>query len=307
MRTALFLLLLLAVGAIPGSTFPQRSIDAGPHDAVHRRQPHRGQGPRRPRVLRGLRLAVVRRDLPAPLRLAHRVRPAPQPDPLAPGALDPAEGAPAARPPCGTPQHGGRRRRPRRSASGCAGPCGAGATACTPTTTRRCRRRRATSARPATSSSTWRSSASSSGSRGVTCSAGSGDVIVPEGETLANTLSRYDTFSPGPWVDVNDLEPWTLEARPARRRVRDRDQGPRAVRRPARLRGDDDLHPAGQRAGAARRPGQRPARDRRRHRLPPRQRLRAADHGARRRRAPSCTPSRRSSSRRTTTTPRSAR
>ena len=37
-----------------------------------------------------------------------------------------------------------------------------------------------------------------------------GDVIVPEGETLANTLSRYDTFSPGPWVDVNDLEPWTL-------------------------------------------------------------------------------------------------
>ena len=27
MRTALFLLLLLAIGAIPGSTFPQRSID----------------------------------------------------------------------------------------------------------------------------------------------------------------------------------------------------------------------------------------------------------------------------------------
>ena len=29
MRTALFLLLLLAIGAIPGSTFPQRSIDPG--------------------------------------------------------------------------------------------------------------------------------------------------------------------------------------------------------------------------------------------------------------------------------------
>ena len=27
MRTALFLLLLLAVGAVPGSVFPQRSID----------------------------------------------------------------------------------------------------------------------------------------------------------------------------------------------------------------------------------------------------------------------------------------
>ncbi|WP_392543181.1 cytochrome c biogenesis protein ResB [Oryzobacter telluris] len=37
-----------------------------------------------------------------------------------------------------------------------------------------------------------------------------GDVIVPEGEPFANTLSRYDTFSPGPWVDVNDLEPWVL-------------------------------------------------------------------------------------------------
>lgn len=37
-----------------------------------------------------------------------------------------------------------------------------------------------------------------------------GDVILPVGQTFANTLSRYDTFSPGPWVDVNDLEPYTL-------------------------------------------------------------------------------------------------
>ncbi len=37
-----------------------------------------------------------------------------------------------------------------------------------------------------------------------------GDIILPVGKTFANTLSRYDTFSPGPWVDVNDLDPFTL-------------------------------------------------------------------------------------------------
>jgi len=37
-----------------------------------------------------------------------------------------------------------------------------------------------------------------------------GDVILPEGQTFANTLSRYDTFSPGPQVDAADLTPWTL-------------------------------------------------------------------------------------------------
>lgn len=37
-----------------------------------------------------------------------------------------------------------------------------------------------------------------------------GDVILPEGKTFANTLSRYDTFKPGAWVDVNGLRPWTL-------------------------------------------------------------------------------------------------
>ena len=37
-----------------------------------------------------------------------------------------------------------------------------------------------------------------------------GDVIVPVGQGFANTLSRYDTFSPGPWVDPEDLSPFTL-------------------------------------------------------------------------------------------------
>ncbi|WP_299446528.1 cytochrome c biogenesis protein ResB [uncultured Phycicoccus sp.] len=37
-----------------------------------------------------------------------------------------------------------------------------------------------------------------------------GDVILPVGQTFANTLSRYDTFSPGPWVDPTDLDPYTI-------------------------------------------------------------------------------------------------
>lgn len=37
-----------------------------------------------------------------------------------------------------------------------------------------------------------------------------GDVIVPVGQTFANTLSRYDTFNPGPQVDPTDLKPFTL-------------------------------------------------------------------------------------------------
>lgn len=37
-----------------------------------------------------------------------------------------------------------------------------------------------------------------------------GDVIVPVGQTFANTLSRFDTFSPGPWVDPGKLTPFTV-------------------------------------------------------------------------------------------------
>lgn len=37
-----------------------------------------------------------------------------------------------------------------------------------------------------------------------------GDVILPVGKTFANTLSRYDTFSPGPNVDPSRLAPYTL-------------------------------------------------------------------------------------------------
>ncbi|BDZ56724.1 cytochrome c biogenesis protein [Barrientosiimonas humi] len=38
-----------------------------------------------------------------------------------------------------------------------------------------------------------------------------GDVIVPEGTSFASTASRYDTLDPGPWVDVDGFSPWTLQ------------------------------------------------------------------------------------------------
>lgn len=37
-----------------------------------------------------------------------------------------------------------------------------------------------------------------------------GDAIVPEGQSLTNTLSSYGTFSPGPWVDTERLTPFTV-------------------------------------------------------------------------------------------------
>ena len=37
-----------------------------------------------------------------------------------------------------------------------------------------------------------------------------GDVIVPVGKTFSNTLALYDTFSPGPWVDPQKLAPFQV-------------------------------------------------------------------------------------------------
>ena len=37
-----------------------------------------------------------------------------------------------------------------------------------------------------------------------------GDVIVPVGKTMTNQLAQYDTFSPGPWVDTEGLSPFSI-------------------------------------------------------------------------------------------------
>ncbi|MFC7487351.1 cytochrome c biogenesis protein ResB [Knoellia sp. CPCC 206453] len=38
-----------------------------------------------------------------------------------------------------------------------------------------------------------------------------GDVILPVGQTFANTAARFDTLSPGPLVDTSDFEPFTMK------------------------------------------------------------------------------------------------
>ncbi|MBD2759769.1 cytochrome c biogenesis protein ResB [Yimella sp. cx-573] len=37
-----------------------------------------------------------------------------------------------------------------------------------------------------------------------------GDVIVPVGSSFSSTLSRYDTVDPGPWVDLEKFPPWSI-------------------------------------------------------------------------------------------------
>ena len=73
MRTALILLLLLALAAIPGSVIPQEDVDALAVVAVAGRPPEAGAGLRAARAVLGLRLAVVRRDLHPADGLAGRL------------------------------------------------------------------------------------------------------------------------------------------------------------------------------------------------------------------------------------------
>ena len=99
----------------PGVDLPAALDQRGPHRPVHRRPPGCRPGARPARVLRGLRLAVVRRDLPAAVRLAHRLRPAPHAHPVAPGAFGPAP-CPAPPRPARRARRAERRRRTRRGA-----------------------------------------------------------------------------------------------------------------------------------------------------------------------------------------------
>jgi len=40
-----------------------------------------------------------------------------------------------------------------------------------------------------------------------------GDVVVPTGTTFSDTTSAYDTIDPGPWVDDEDLPPFSIDVR----------------------------------------------------------------------------------------------
>ncbi|WP_226346509.1 cytochrome c biogenesis protein ResB [Agilicoccus flavus] len=51
------------------------------------------------------------------------------------------------------------------------------------------------------------------------------DRIVPVGQSFTNTVSGYDTFAPGPWVDADDLVPFTVHLDRLDVRFEESDQG----------------------------------------------------------------------------------
>ena len=209
MRTALFLLLLLAIGAIPGSTFPQRSID--PARTAQWLADHPTAGPVLDRlgffevyaspwfaaIYLLLFVSLIGCVLPRTKILWHQVRSSP---PRAPRRLDRLAAHREV-------EVGGDPEEVRALLRAALR-----------------RRRYRVHSHDETTLSAEKGYLRETGNLvfhvaliGVLVGVGwghllgwKGDVIVPEGKTFANTLSRYDTFSPGPWVDVNALEPWTL-------------------------------------------------------------------------------------------------
>lgn len=209
MRTALFLLLLLAVGAVPGSTFPQRSIDAARTTQWITDHPTAGPlldrlgffevyaSPWFAAIYLLLFVSLIGCVVPRTRIHWHQQRSRP---PRAPRRL---ERLPAHREEVldATPDEALERMR----------------------TALRARRYRV-HAHDATSLSAEKGYLKETGNLvfhlaliGVLVGVAwghllgwKGDVILPVGQTFANTLSRYDTFSPGPWVDPTDLDPFTI-------------------------------------------------------------------------------------------------
>ena len=111
-----------------------------------------------------------------------------------------------------------------------------------------------------------------------------GDVIVPVGQRSPTRSPRYDTFSPGPWVDTGGPLAVLAHRRQARRHLRGAGHRARPVRPAQGLHGarHDDGH-ARRHADARRRiKVNHPLEIGRRLRLPARQRLRPRHHRARR-------------------------
>ena len=170
MRTALVLLFLLTLAALPGSLVPQRSVDPLRVQQFAARAPDAVAVVRAVLAVRGLLGAVVRGDLPAALRVAGRLRAAAQPGALGSGARPPAGDSAEPDAAAGSPVLVD-----RRVTGGRPGPRSGGA-ARGPLPRRRPRRDRsppsaATGARPATWSSTSRCCCCSSVSRWAASSA----------------------------------------------------------------------------------------------------------------------------------------
>ena len=214
MRTALLLLLLLAIAAVPGSIWPQRGIDAGPRGHLPRPAPRpsargwtgSGSSTSTPRpwfaaIYLLLFVSLVGCVLPRSRIHWHAMlRPAPA-RAAAPGAAARARRA------------GGRGLRRGDRAGRPGGPAGASASA--------------------SAGADGEDPHTLSGESGYLRETGNlvfhaalivviigiaighlfgwrGDRIVPVGETFSNTISAYDTLSPGPWVDTEDLKPFSV-------------------------------------------------------------------------------------------------
>ena len=74
MKTALVLLFLLALGAVPGSLIPQTAIDPVKVSDFFDRAPEARPVLRQARPVRRLQVRVVLGDLPAAVHLADRLR-----------------------------------------------------------------------------------------------------------------------------------------------------------------------------------------------------------------------------------------
>jgi cytochrome c biogenesis protein len=222
MRTALFLLMLLAIGAVPGSIWPQRNIDAG--RVAEYLTAHRGTGPWLDRLgffdvysspwfaAIYLLLFVSLVGCVLPRSKAHWKAMRAQP-PLAPRRLErlPAYGEVEVD---GTPEA------VLEVARAVLGGRSAGAH---PAGGRSVRGR-------------WRvrsDGLSLSAETGYLRETGNlvfhsalivvivavavghlfgwrGDRILVTGKSFSNTISAYDTFNPGPWVDTEGLSPFTV-------------------------------------------------------------------------------------------------
>ena len=263
MRTALLLLLLLAVAAVPGSVFPQRGIDAGARRRLHREHPDLGPwldrlgffdvyaSPWFSAIYLLLFVSLVGCVVP-------RTRAA-----LARPALEPRRGPGAARA-AGRPARRSRSTAPADVvlAGSARSAAAAGASAShvprRPDGQRRARvpaRDRQPGLPPGALS--W----SSSGSRSATSSAG-GDVIVLEGETVRQHRCSATTRSARPaGRPRQDLPPFIARPGRLRRDVRGRLTGERQFGAAARLHGArTSRRPQPGRAARSRAtPGQPPA------------------------------------------------
>ena len=154
MRTAIVLLFLLALAAVPGSLLPQRSLSQSNVTQYFADHPDLAPVLDRLYLFDVFQLAVVRRGLPAALRLAHRLRAAAGAGAPPRAARGTPGGAPAPDAPAGRRRadHGSPRRgRPGRGGGGTPGPPVPGGAP-----RGSCRPRRGISRRPATCCSTCR-------------------------------------------------------------------------------------------------------------------------------------------------------